>query len=102
MATCYDYALDCHSVYLAIPGTCPLFVRKQNCLCIQTQSPKVKFIFVQINMNQVSYVTFKDVTNTPVLSNMLRAQARDKEVYGVAADDHGILRIITSDQLKAA
>ena len=29
---CYGYALNCHFVCLAIPGTRPLFVRKQNLL----------------------------------------------------------------------
>ena len=27
---CYGYALNCQFVYLAIPGTRPLFMRKQN------------------------------------------------------------------------
>ena len=26
---CYGYALNCHFVYLALPGTRPLFMRKQ-------------------------------------------------------------------------
>ena len=28
----YGYALSCHFLYLAIPGTRPLFMRKQNAL----------------------------------------------------------------------
>ena len=27
---CYGYALDFYLVYLAIPGTCPLCMKKQN------------------------------------------------------------------------
>ena len=29
---CYGNALNCHFVYLAIPGTPPLLIRKQKCL----------------------------------------------------------------------
>ena len=54
---CYGYALNCHLVYLAIPGTRSLCMKKQNFFCfIYMQSQKVKFKYVQINMKQVSYI----------------------------------------------
>ena len=54
---CYDYALNCHLVYLAIPGTRPLCMKKQNLFVLITymQSQKMKFKSVIINMKQVSY-----------------------------------------------
>ena len=52
---CYGYALYCHLVYLAIPGT----REKAKCVCyIYMQLQKVKFKSVQINMKQVSYWHF--------------------------------------------
>ena len=54
--SCYDDALNCHLVYLAIPETRPLCMKKQNLFCfISIQPQKVKFKYVQINMKQVSY-----------------------------------------------
>ena len=53
---CYGYALHCHLVYLAIPGTRPLCMKKAKCVCfIHMEPQKKKFKFVQINMKQVSY-----------------------------------------------
>ena len=52
---CYDYALKGHFVYLAIPGIRPLCMKKQNLFFNDMQPPKVKFKYVQINMEQVSY-----------------------------------------------
>ena len=50
---CYGYALDCHLVYLAIPGTRPLFMRIKKIVFINMQLQNVKFTSVQINMKQV-------------------------------------------------
>ena len=51
---CHEYALKCYLVYLAIPKRRLLCMKKQNLfICMQPQ--KVKFKFVQINMQQVSY-----------------------------------------------
>ena len=50
----YGYAINCHLVYLAIPGTRPLCTKKQNVF------QKVKFKYVLINMKQVSYTTSYD------------------------------------------
>ena len=48
----YDYALNCHLVYLAIPGT----RRYAKFVCFNYMQPhKVKFKSVQINMKHVSY-----------------------------------------------
>ena len=48
---CYDYALNCHLVYLAILGT-----KKAKFVCFNYVQPqKVKFKSDQINMKQVSY-----------------------------------------------
>ena len=48
---CYDYALNCHLVYLAIPGSRLLCI-----VCfIYVQTQKLKFKSVQINMEPVSY-----------------------------------------------
>ena len=53
---CYGYALNCHLVYLAIPGTCPLCMKKQNLFVLFIcNRKKVKFKSVQINMKWVSY-----------------------------------------------
>ena len=54
---CYGYALNCHLVYLAIPGTRPLCMKKAKFVCFNyMQSQKRKFKSVQINMKQVSYM----------------------------------------------
>ena len=54
---CYGYALSCLFVYLVIHGTRPLFKKKAKVFlfffCMQPR--KMKFSFVQINMEQVSY-----------------------------------------------
>ena len=56
---CYGYALNCNLVCLAIPGTCPLCMKKAKCVCfIYMQPQKVKFKYVQINMKQVSYMEY--------------------------------------------
>ena len=56
---CYGNALNCHFVYLALPGTRPLFMRKQKKVCfINMQLEKMKFISVHINMKQVSHCLF--------------------------------------------
>ena len=55
---CYVYGLKCLFVYLVLPGTRPLFRRKQKLLkfyFIYMQPRIIKFTFVQINMKQVSY-----------------------------------------------
>ena len=53
---CYGYALNCHLVYLAIPGTHPLYMKMQKFVCFDyMQTQKVKFKSVQSNMKQVSY-----------------------------------------------
>ena len=58
---CYGYALNCHLVYLAIPGTRPLCMKKAKFVCLNYMQPqKVKFKSVQINMKHVSY-TRRDV-----------------------------------------
>ena len=49
---CYGNALNCLFVYLVIPETRPIFKRKQKHIkFIYMQPRKMKFIFVQINMN---------------------------------------------------
>ena len=53
---CYGYAFNCHLVYLEIPGTRPLCIKKQNLFVLFIcNRKKVKFKFVQLNMKQVSY-----------------------------------------------
>ena len=55
---CNGYVLNSNLVYLAIPGTRPLYMKKQNLFCfIYMQPQKLKFKFVQINMKQVSYIS---------------------------------------------
>ena len=51
-APCHGYALNCHSVYFAVPGICLLFMRKQNVFAYMQQQ-RVKFKFGQ--MKQVWY-----------------------------------------------
>ena len=53
---CYGNAMNCHFVPFAIPGTRPLFIRKQNSLVLSIRNRK-KINFVQINMKQVSYIS---------------------------------------------
>ena len=56
---CYVYALNCHLVYLALPESGPLCMKKQNGFgFFHMQPQKVKFKFVQVNMKQVSYTVF--------------------------------------------
>ena len=51
---CYGYALNCHLVYLAIPGTSVMDgIAKFGCF-INMQPQKMKFESVQINMKHVS------------------------------------------------
>ena len=53
---CYGYTSNCHLVYLAIPGTRPLCMKKQNLfVLIICNCKKVKFKSVQINMKHVLY-----------------------------------------------
>ena len=53
--SCYGYALNSHLVYLTIPGTRLLCMKKATFTCFNNmQSQKVKFKSVQINMKQVS------------------------------------------------
>ena len=55
--SCYGYALNYHLVYLAIPGTRPLYMKRQNvsvlfiCHCQKRNTN-----LFQINMKQVSYI----------------------------------------------
>ena len=52
---CYGYAFNCHLVYLAIPGTRLLCMKKAKFVCfIDMLRQKVKFKYVQIKMKQVS------------------------------------------------
>ena len=50
----YGHALNCHLVYLAIPGTGPLCIKKQKLFYLYATAKKFKS--VQINMKQVSYL----------------------------------------------
>ena len=53
---CYCYALNYHFVYLAIPWTCHLCMKKQHLFVLFIcNRKKIKFKSVQINMKQVSY-----------------------------------------------
>ena len=54
---CYGYASNCHLVYLAIPETRPLCIKKQNLFVLFICNRKVKFKSVQINMKYVLYLT---------------------------------------------
>ena len=54
---CHGYALNCHLVYLAIPGTRPSCAKKQNVFVLFIcNRKKTKFKSVQISMKQVSYM----------------------------------------------
>ena len=54
---CCGYALDCHIVYLAIPETRPLCMKRQYLFVLFIcNCKKMKFKFVQINMKHVSYM----------------------------------------------
>ena len=46
---CYGYALNCHLVYLAIPGTRPLCMKKQNMFVLSNASAKSE---IQICSNE--------------------------------------------------
>ena len=52
---CYCYVLNRNFVYLAIPGTRMLFMRKQHLFVDLYAAIKVKFTSVPINMKQASY-----------------------------------------------
>ena len=68
---CYGYALNCHLVYLAIPGKRPLCMKKQKLLVlIICNRKKVKFKFVQINMKHVSYTGIREI-QTEFSTNIL-------------------------------
>ena len=54
---CYGFALNCHLVYLALPGTV-MYEKAKFVYFIYMQPQKVKFKYVQINMKQVSYHSF--------------------------------------------
>ena len=55
---CYGNALNCHVVHFAIPGTRPLFIRKQNAFVLIIRNRKKnEFKSVQINMKQVLYAS---------------------------------------------
>ena len=57
---CNEHALNCHLVYLAIPGTRSLCVKKEIVfVCFYMQPQKAKFKYVQINIKQVSYILMK-------------------------------------------
>ena len=60
----YGCALNCHLVYLALPGTRLICMKKTTtkfaCL-IYMQLQKVKFKSVQINMKQVSFAINPDL-----------------------------------------
>ena len=60
---CYGYALNYHFVYLAIPGTHLLFMRKQNKFVLLICNwKKMKFTSVQINKNR-SRIVYLIYTN---------------------------------------
>ena len=50
---CYGYAFNCHPVYLEIPGTCPLCMKKQKVFALFICNRKSEIKSVQINMKQV-------------------------------------------------
>ena len=51
----YGSTLNCRFVYLTLPGT--RYHDKAKSVCfIQMQPQKVKFLYVQINMKQISYM----------------------------------------------
>ena len=54
---CYDYAFNCHLIYLAMPEKRPYVMHeKAKFICfIYMHLQKVKFKSLQINMKQVSY-----------------------------------------------
>ena len=54
---CYGYAIKCHLVCLALPGTRLLGMKKQNSfVLIICNRKKGKFKSVQINMKHVLYI----------------------------------------------
>ena len=59
---CYGYALNCHLVYLAIPGTRPLCTKKQNMFVLLIcNRKKMKFKSIQINMKRVTYISILQI-----------------------------------------
>ena len=60
---CYGYALNCHFVYLAIPGTHLLFMRKQKKVCFINMQLKKNDIHICSNKQNRSRIVYLIYTN---------------------------------------
>ena len=54
---CYGYALNCHLLYLAIPGTRPLCTKNQNVFVLIISTAKSEIQICSNKHENVSYIT---------------------------------------------
>ena len=64
MPPCYDYALNCHLVYMAIPGTRQLCMKRQNLFAL----------FICSRKSEIQICSNKHETGLVLLIEMLYAK----------------------------